>query len=75
MHAICINAKNKPTQIPEELWVIENDIYTVEEIGKDANGDYFLILEYPKIHKLYYPYPGFSAKRFAIIQAQHEGVA
>jgi hypothetical protein len=35
-HVVCINAKNKPTEIPTNCWVEEQEIYTVVAVQKMA---------------------------------------
>ena len=63
---ICINAKGKPTIIPEEKWVKENNTYHIIHIGTTIGGRIMCCtLSEINLGKQYYPYEGFRLERFA----------
>jgi hypothetical protein len=67
MQVICINALNKPKQIPENKWVKEGEIYTViglVRLNVQANK-VGLVLEEIDLDDSCFPYHYFDADRFA----------
>ena len=70
MRVICIDADNKPQNIPIEEWVKEGDMYTVTRIvrmglQKDIYG--FLLKEV-QLSSRSFPYELYDASRFLPIE-------
>jgi len=68
MKVVCINAKNRPKQIPEEKWIKEGETYTVIavtqlEIQKNKLG--YKLAEIDLDHSCF-PYHYFDSERFAL---------
>ena len=40
LRVICIDASDRPEEIPEDLWVKQDEIYTIKEVGKLAVQDF-----------------------------------
>jgi hypothetical protein len=73
MHVICTNDKKRPHIIPKDLWIVENEMYEVEQVLTDQSGERIFKLYAPQLPDIYYPCVGFSSKRFAIIHKQQIG--
>jgi hypothetical protein len=77
MKVICINSSNKPSQIPQEQWIEEGQIYTVTQIialplqpGKTG----FLLKEV-SLSPDCFPYEFYSSDRFAkVVGLEKEAV-
>lgn len=63
----CLNAKDKPNDIPTSKWVVEGEFYTVVKIAKllIQGGMVGFKLEELNIDA-YFPYQYFAATRFGI---------
>jgi hypothetical protein len=63
----CLNAKDKPNDIPTSKWVVEGEFYTVVKIAKllIQGGMVGFKLEELNIDA-YFPYQFFAANRFGI---------
>lgn len=69
MKVICINDKNKPKIIPNEEWVVEGKVYTVEKViplGLKP-GRFGYILKEVKLSEESSPYETYATERFGII--------
>ena len=64
--AICIDAKNKPTIIPDTLWVKESELYHITHIYKQVNQNGIQGCELAELDiSAYIPYNCFRLDRFA----------
>lgn len=65
--AKCINAKNKPNDIPNSKWLVEGQTYTVTKVAKllIQGGMVGFKLEELNIDS-YFPYQFFAANRFGL---------
>lgn len=69
MKVICINDKNKPKIIPNEEWIEEGQVYTVEKViplGLKP-GRFGYILKEVKLSEESAPYETYATERFGII--------
>lgn len=67
MSVICINANNKPIEIPQNKWLIEQKTYTAIAIVPTlVPGKFGFVLEEIKLDESCYPYKSFSIERFGI---------
>jgi hypothetical protein len=74
MKVVCLDASNKPTKIPNENWIVENEVYTVidtKQMGLQKNTLGFKLAEV-SIPEKCFPYEFYSASRFGVIIAQTE---
>jgi hypothetical protein len=70
MKVICIDADNKPQNVPVEEWVQEGDMYTVTRIvrmGLQKNIYGFLLKEV-QLSSRSFPYELYDASRFLPIE-------
>ena len=66
---ICINDKNKPKEIPQNLWVKEHELYHILMIKYSIPSKTMAYtLEEIELDESCAPYEVFDAKRFAIHQ-------
>jgi hypothetical protein len=64
---ICIDAKNKPKEIPTNKWVVENNTYTINHIFKHPNQNNIQGVELAELDiSACKPYSTFRISRFAI---------
>jgi hypothetical protein len=76
MRVVCINDKNKPNEIPQNLWIKEKEIYEVKKVSRDKYGNYMLTLVKPRLTKECWPYHrGYNANRFAVVNPDLEDEA
>ena len=63
----CLNNKDKPNDIPDSKWLVENETYTVTKIAKllIQGGMVGFKLEELNIDS-YFPYQFFAANRFGL---------
>ena len=74
MKVICIDADNKPKNVPVEEWVQEGDMYTVTRIvrmGLQKNIYGFLLKEV-QLSSRSFPYELYDASRFLPIELLSE---
>ena len=74
MKVICIDADNKPQNVPVEEWVQEGDMYTVTRIvrmGLQKNIYGFLLKEV-QLSSRSFPYELYDASRFLPIELLSE---
>jgi hypothetical protein len=69
LRVICIDASNKPEEIPENLWVKQDEIYTIKEVAKltiqgDKIGYKFEEIE---LNDSCFPYEFYDADRFIFL--------
>lgn len=65
LKVVCINAKNKPVEIPSGCWLEKDEMYSVVRIQKMANqpGTFGVVLEELKL-PANCPYDSFAHWRF-----------
>lgn len=66
MRAICIDASNKPSKIPDNEWVIEGEVYTITRIVRMGLQDnkFGVLLKEVKLSSNSFPYELYDAERF-----------
>lgn len=69
MKVICIDADNKPQNVPVEEWVQEGDMYTVTRIVKMGlqKDIYGFLLKEVQLSSKSFPYELYNASRFLSI--------
>ena len=74
MKVICIDADNKPQNIPLEEWVQEGDMYTVTRIVKMGlqKDIYGFLLKEVQLSSRSFPYELYDASRFLPIELLSE---
>ena len=70
MKVICIDADNKPQNVPVEEWVQEGDMYTVTRIVKMGlqKDIYGFLLKEVQLSSRSFPYELYDATRFLPIE-------
>ena len=70
MKVICIDADNKPQNVPVEEWVQEGDMYTVTRIVKMGlqKDIYGFLLKEVQLSSRSFPYELYDASRFLPIE-------
>jgi hypothetical protein len=64
--ALCIDDKNRPKEIPENIWLKEGKPYTITDVKKLRDGTLgFVVLEVP-LGEHTFPYFYLSSSRFGI---------
>jgi hypothetical protein len=63
---ICVNAQNKPKEIPSHLWLEKDKRYTVIGIGHTLDGAIGFKLDEIELTEDCYPFDCFNPKRFGI---------
>ena len=63
---VCMNAANRPREIPTEKWLIKGRQYTVIGVGYTLNGKLGFKLEEIELRKDNYPFGCFSSMRFGL---------
>lgn len=66
--AKCINDSHKPESIPQSLFVVKGDVYTVIEVLIDMHGIEYYVLAEIDLKSLGTSYKGFNSNRFAPIE-------
>lgn len=70
--SICINDKNRPKEVPQNLWIKENNPYTIEYIYRSLNPNSFnelmVELKEVKMNDSCLPFQFYRLDRFAISQ-------
>ena len=66
MRAICIDASNKPSKVPDNEWVIEGEVYTITRVVKMGLQDkkFGVLLKEVKLSSNSFPYELYDAERF-----------
>jgi len=66
MRAICIDASNKPSKVPESEWVIEGEVYTITRVVRMGLQDnkFGVLLKEVKLSSSSFPYELYDAERF-----------
>jgi hypothetical protein len=66
MRAICIDALNKPSKVPESEWIIEGEIYTITRIVRMGLQDnkFGVLLKEVKLSAESFPYELYDSERF-----------
>jgi hypothetical protein len=74
MKVICIDADNKPHNVPVEEWVQEGDMYTVTRIVKMGlqKDIYGFLLKEVQLSSRSFPYELYDASRFLPIELLSE---
>lgn len=70
---ICINARNKPVDFPDNLWIVENiEIYHIKSVFRKANfpGVYGVVLEERDLTPIIEKYDCFDSRRFRMATEQ-----
>jgi hypothetical protein len=66
MRAICIDASNKPSKVPDNEWVIEGELYTIIRVVRMGLQDkkFGVLLKEVKLSSNSFPYELYDAERF-----------
>jgi len=66
MRAICIDASNKPSKIPDNEWIVEGEVYTITRIVRMGLQDnkFGVLLKEVKLSSNSFPYELYDAERF-----------
>jgi hypothetical protein len=66
MRAICIDASNKPSKIPDNEWVVEGEIYTITRIVRMGlqENKFGVLLKEVKLSSSSFPYEFYDEERF-----------
>jgi hypothetical protein len=66
MRAICIDASNKPSKIPDNEWVVEGEVYTITRVVRMGLQDnkFGVLLKEVKLSSNSFPYELYDAERF-----------
>lgn len=66
MRAICIDASNKPSKVPDNEWVIEGELYTITRVVRMGLQDnkFGVLLKEVKLSSNSFPYELYDAERF-----------
>ena len=66
MRAICIDASNKPSKVPDNEWVIEGELYTITRVVRMGLQDnkFGVLLKEGKLSSNSFPYELYDAERF-----------
>jgi hypothetical protein len=66
MRAICIDASNRPSKVPESEWVIEGEVYTITRVVRMGLQDnkFGVLLKEVKLSAESFPYELYDAERF-----------
>ena len=66
MRAICIDASNKPSKVPDSEWVIEGEVYTITRVVRMGLQDnkFGVLLKEVKLSSNSFPYELYDAERF-----------
>ena len=74
MRAICIDASNKPSKIPDNEWVVEGEVYTITRVVRMGLQDkkFGVMLKEVKLSSSSFPYELYDAERFLPIDLLSE---
>jgi hypothetical protein len=66
MRAICIDASNRPSKVPESEWVIEGEVYTITRVVRMGLQDnkFGVLLKEVQLSSSSFPYELYDAERF-----------
>jgi hypothetical protein len=66
MKAICIDASNRPSKVPESEWVIEGEVYTIIRIVRMGLQDnkFGVLLKEVELSAESFPYELYDSERF-----------
>jgi len=66
MRAICIDASNKPSKIPDNEWIVEGEVYTITRVVRMGLQDnkFGVLLKEVKLSSNSFPYELYDAERF-----------
>jgi hypothetical protein len=66
MKAICIDASNKPSKIPDNEWVVEGEVYTITRVVRMGLQDnkFGVLLKEVKLSSNSFPYELYDSERF-----------
>ena len=66
MKAICIDASNKPSKIPDSEWIVEGEVYTITRIVRMGlqQNKFGVLLKEIKLSTSSFPYEVYDADRF-----------
>lgn len=66
MRAICIDASNRPSKVPENEWVVEGEIYTITRVVRMGlqENKFGVLLKEVKLSTNSFPYELYDAERF-----------
>lgn len=69
LRVICIDASDKPEEIPEDLWVKQDEIYTIKEVAKLAVQGHKIGYKFEEIEldESCFPYEFYDADRFIFL--------
>lgn len=76
MRAICIDASNKPSKIPDNEWVVEGEVYTITRVVRMGLQDnkFGVMLKEVKLSSSSFPYELYDAERFLPINLLSEAI-
>jgi hypothetical protein len=76
MRAICIDASNKPSKIPDNEWVVEGEVYTITRVVRMGLQDnkFGVMLKEVKLSSSSFPYELYDAERFLPIDLLSEAL-
>jgi len=63
---ICIDDANRPAEIPQDKWIVKDDIYTVEKVVRTLDGNIGFVLKEKVLTEDNFPFRCFDHKRFAV---------
>ena len=66
MKAICIDASNRPSKVPENEWVVEGEVYTITRVVRMGLQDnkFGVLLKEVKLSDESFPYELYDSERF-----------
>jgi hypothetical protein len=66
MKAICIDASNRPSKVPENEWVVEGEVYTITRVVRMGLQDnkFGVLLKEVKLSAESFPYELYDSERF-----------
>ena len=72
LKVICIDSGNKPAKIPDNEWIIKDNLYTVTKVVKMGiqPGVFGYLLKEVSLSEKSFPYEFYSSNRFAIVTDQ-----
>ena len=74
MRAICIDASNRPSKVPESEWVMEGEVYTITRVVRMGLQDnkFGVLLKEVQLSSSSFPYELYDAERFLPIDLLSE---
>jgi hypothetical protein len=66
MRAICIDASNRPSKVPDSEWLIEGEVYTIIRVVRMGlqENKFGVLLKEVKLSSESFPYELYDAERF-----------